>query len=259
MSLKQKDWSIRLLRHATLVIEKDNTKFLVDPMLSPKNAMDPVGNAGNDTRIPMVDLPLNNDELSQLLKDVDAVLVTHTHRDHWDAVAQQMIDKSKPLFCQPSDLEKIKGQGFTNVTAIEAETKFNNITIHRTGGQHGTGEIGQKMGVVSGFVLEHKNSNIYIAGDTIWCSEVDQAINTFKPQVAIVNAGGAQFLSGGPITMNAADVKTVANAMSGNKVVAVHMDTVNHCIVTRPILAKFIAENNLTNVVIPGDGATLTF
>jgi hypothetical protein len=59
--------------------------------------------------------------------------------------------------------------------------------------------------------------------------------------------------------MNEADVMMVSKAMTHGNVVAVHMDTVNHCKVTRPILGKFISENHLTNVQIPGDGATLTF
>ncbi|HZY78976.1 MAG TPA: MBL fold metallo-hydrolase [Cyclobacteriaceae bacterium] len=247
-------FSIRLLRHATLVVNIRNTSFLVDPMLSPKDAMDPVGNAESKSRIPMVDLPVSNDELSKILGDVDAILVTHTHRDHWDDVAQKMINKAKPVFCQPADLEKIKGQGFTDVHAIEDTASFKGITIHRTGGQHGTGEIGQRMGTVSGFVLEAAGESLYIAGDTIWCAEVEEALNKFKPQTTVVNAGGAQFLTGDPITMSAADVLKVSTFKT--RVVAVHMDTVNHCKVTREVLRNYLQEKDKTGLVfIPADGS----
>jgi hypothetical protein len=37
------------------------------------------------------------------------------------------------------------------------------------------------------------------------------------------------------------------------------MDTINHCKVTRDILRKFVAQNNLTRIQIPDDGATLHF
>src|SRR6478735_469464 len=80
---KSKNISIRLLRHATISIEINEIKFLIDPMLSPKEAMDPVKNAGNDLRIPLVDLPISSDAMSKIVNDVDAVIVTHTHRDHW--------------------------------------------------------------------------------------------------------------------------------------------------------------------------------
>lgn len=59
--------SIRLLRHATLVIEINHKKLLVDPMLSPKNGLDPVQNCGNEIRFPMVELPVGNSELTHLL------------------------------------------------------------------------------------------------------------------------------------------------------------------------------------------------
>jgi L-ascorbate metabolism protein UlaG (beta-lactamase superfamily) len=45
MSFTKKMWSVQLIRHATLVISTGKTTILVDPMLSKKGAMDPVGNA----------------------------------------------------------------------------------------------------------------------------------------------------------------------------------------------------------------------
>jgi L-ascorbate metabolism protein UlaG (beta-lactamase superfamily) len=259
MSFKSSTWSVRLLRHATLLIETDDTRILVDPMFSPKGAMDPVPNAGNDIRIPMVDLPIKDDQLASILSEVDMVLVTHTHRDHWDAAAHKLIDKSKPIFCQPDDLGKIKGAGFMHVYAIEDKTQFNSLTIHRTNGKHGTADIGEKMGIVSGFVIKEGVKSLYIAGDTIWCADVKNAIDEHHPQMIVVNSGGARFNTGDPITMDAGDVMTTSRVSPGSTVVAVHMDTVNHCKVTRDILKKFVTSHNLRNVRIPADGETLSF
>ena len=61
---------IQLLRHATLIITINNVKLLVDPMLSSKDALDPVQNCGNDIRFPMIELPVNSDELNKLLSIV---------------------------------------------------------------------------------------------------------------------------------------------------------------------------------------------
>lgn len=85
----------RLIRHATVLVELAGKKILVDPMLSSKEALDPIPNAANSLRIPMVDLPFGDKVLAQLLQDIDAVLVTHTHRDHWDIAAQTQIPKKK--------------------------------------------------------------------------------------------------------------------------------------------------------------------
>ncbi|PSR57189.1 hypothetical protein AHMF7605_05845 [Adhaeribacter arboris] len=250
---------IQLLRHATLVIQIGNGKILVDPMLSAKNEMDPIPNCGNDIRIPMVDLPVHAEELNKIINDVDAVAITHLHRDHWDTAAQNLIPKNKLIYCQPADTAKIKEQGFLQVTPVDTTLNWKEITISRTQGQHGTGEIGQQMGEVSGFVFRDKNQTIYVAGDTIWCPEVEAALQKYKPEITILNAGGAQFLTGGPITMTSVDILKVQETLPHTKVIAVHMDTVNHCFVKRSNLKRVIFEQNLTaKVIIPEDGQLLS-
>jgi L-ascorbate metabolism protein UlaG (beta-lactamase superfamily) len=254
MKMLSTKMKIRLIRHATLIIEAGNVKFLVDPMLSAKGAMDPVQNCGNDIRIPMTDLPLDEQTLHQLLEDVDAIVITHTHRDHWDVAAQQLIAKNKLVFCQPADLEKLKQQGFTSIIAIEKESSFADIKIFRTRGRHGTGETGKKMGEVSGFVFKKESDVIYLAGDTIWCDDVSEALQQHRPTVTIVNAGGAKFLTGDPITMTPSDIIAVHEALPSTHIMAVHMDTVNHCLVTRKDLKGELAKANITCVSIPQDG-----
>ncbi len=256
MIRKNKMNSIRLIRHATLVLEIGGMRILIDPMLSEKGKLDPVKNAANEIRIPMVDLPFGKTELQRLISSVHAIAVTHTHRDHWDVEAQQLIPKSKIIFCQPADAEKIRDQGFTDVRPIESSITLEKVQIHRTTGHHGTGEIGKQMGEVSGFIFIEDKSRIYIAGDTIWCTEVQDAIEKFDPTHIVVNSGGAQFLTGDPITMNVQDVIEVKRGSKNGKVIAVHMDVVNHCIVTRRILKEELARNKIS-VLIPEDGETV--
>jgi L-ascorbate metabolism protein UlaG (beta-lactamase superfamily) len=255
MKKRKTNNSIRLLRHATLYIEMNSMKLLVDPMLSGKDEMDPVQDCGNDWRIPMTDIPFDREELNNLLVETDAVIVTHTHRDHWDTVAQVLIDKNKPIFCQPSDTSKIREQGFKHVFAINSSLDWNGIVFNRTGGKHGSGEIGEKMGKVSGFVLNDGRHTIYIAGDTIWCEEVNKALAEFKPTVTVVNAGAARFLTGDPITMTPEDIIKVHEKLPDMKIVAVHMDTVNHCFSRRDDLVRALTAAGLQNeVIIPADG-----
>lgn len=259
LAAKTSAMKIHFLRHATFLLEINGVKFLIDPMLSAKEAMDPVANASNTLRIPMVDLPVDDGTLQGLLQSIDAVIVTHTHRDHWDVKAQELLRKDLPLICQPSDKESLGQKGFTNLLPVDAPTEFNGIKIYRTGGQHGTGEIGLKMGHVSGFVLEFNKKRIYIAGDTIWCAEVEHALGTYKPDFVVVNAGAAQFLQGGPITMSGDHVVTVCRAVPSSKVLAVHMDTVNHCLLKRTDLKKILEENKLTTqCLIPQDGELIS-
>ncbi|MEJ0057803.1 MAG: hypothetical protein WDN75_20435 [Bacteroidota bacterium] len=55
---------INFLRHATFVLEVNGQRFLVDPMLNKKDAMDTVANAANTFRNPLVDLPIAENEIN---------------------------------------------------------------------------------------------------------------------------------------------------------------------------------------------------
>ncbi len=252
---------LHFLRHATSVIRFGGQTLLVDPMLSQAESMDPIQNAAVLRRIPMVELPVDETALVNLLSQIDAVLVTHTHRDHWDARAIELLPEALPIICQPADEAKLRQDGFVNVLPVQDELVWNNLRLTRTSGQHGTGEIGRQMGQVSGFVLRAAGEpTLYIAGDTIWCTDVADALNVHAPDVVIVNAGAAQFLTGDPITMTADDVLQVIQASPAAIVVAVHMDAINHCGLTRTALADALKEAGVeSRVMIPVEGAHLQF
>ncbi len=227
-------------------------------MLSEKDAMDPIQNASNSIRIPMVPLPFSANEI---LKDVDAVLVTHIHRDHWDVAATRTVPKTLPILCQPEDTAKFTEWDYTDVRPVVSDARFSNVSITRTGGQHGTGEIGRNMAPVSGFVLRTGGDpSLYIAGDTIYCPEVDAALDSYHPDVTVINAGAAQFKSGGPITMTALDVAKACRYTPETRVVAVHMEAINHCLLKRDDLDRELKNYHLRDrVAISADGEILIF
>ena len=259
--INEKMMEIHFLRHATLIIRFGGRTLLVDPMLSRAEAMDPIQNAAVLRRIPMIELPLDGDELEKQLSRIDAVLVTHTHRDHWDATAVGLLAKRIPVLCQPADETRLKQDGFVAVQPVEREFFWKGIQIERTDGQHGTGEVGRQMGPVSGFVLRVAGEpTLYIAGDTVWCDDVEDVLNFHEPDVVIVNAGAAQFLTGDPITMTTEDVLRVVQEGPGAIVVAVHMEAINHCGLTRAALAGALAEAGVEDrVQIPLEGDRLQF
>ncbi|GGG61374.1 MBL fold metallo-hydrolase [Paenibacillus radicis (ex Gao et al. 2016)] len=246
---------LQLIRNATLRLQYAGVELLLDPMLSEAESSPPIINTANDRRNPLVPLPAayEADALP------DAVLITHLHNDHWDEAARQAIPHATPILCQPGDEAAITEAGFGHVTPIQETASFRGISIRRFGGQHGTGDIGKMMGPVSGFLLQAEGEpSIYIAGDTIWCSEVKDALHGYHPDVTVVNAGGARFIEGDPITMDGADVASVCRHAPYTKVVAVHMDAINHCYTTRSDLrTQLEGEGLLHQVLIPEDGEWL--
>lgn len=246
---------VRLVRHATLEVWLGGKSLLVDPMLDPPEARPPVQNTPNDRRNPLVPLP----DLD--LDSVEAVLITHTHADHFDETAVEKLPKDLPLFCQPEDEALLSSSGFSDVRQVEANSSWESVEVLRTGGRHGTGEIGARMAPVSGFVLRAPGEpTLYIAGDTIWCPEVAEALDQHRPQVIVVNAGAARFTSGDPITMTAEDVVEVCRHAPEATVVAVHLEAINHCLLTRGDLRSHLKREGLSGQVsIPADGERMAF
>jgi L-ascorbate metabolism protein UlaG (beta-lactamase superfamily) len=250
---------IRFVRHATFVFEAGGRRVMVDPMLAPAGATDPVANTPNQQRNPLVDLPFDDVGTLALLEETDAVLITHTHNDHWDGRARDLIPRQTPILCQPEDWDDISAAGFRRVTSVEDGMEWISLSFTSTGGRHGTGEIGEQMGPVSGFVVRAEGSpTLYVAGDTIWCPEVEEALDAHVPDVVVVNAGAARFLEGEPITMTAEDVAKVCHALPDALVIAVHMEAINHCLLTRDDLKEEMQKEGLAERVrIPADGETL--
>ncbi|MNF58032.1 metal-dependent hydrolase [compost metagenome] len=255
------------VRNATVKITYAGTTFLIDPMLAKKGTYPGFeGTYRSNLRNPMVELP---GSVEDVISGVDAVIVTHTHLDHWDDAAQKALPKDIPLFAQhEADAQLIRSQGFKNVRVLTDEAEFGGVKITKTGGQHGTDEmyavpaLAKPLGEAMGVVFQAKGyKTLYLAGDTIWRKEVDHAIETYNPEVIVLNAGKARMTGyEGAIIMGEEDVLHASKAAKNAKIVAVHMDAVNHMSLTREELRAYVKKQGIeSRVDIPEDGASLAF
>jgi len=243
--------SITLVRHATLLVEFDGTRLLVDPMLSDAGANPPIEGSPNDRRNPLVNLPEGSDV------DADALVVTHLHQDHLDDPARDRFGGTGvPVFCQPEDEDDLS-ETFEDVRVVDREATFEGSTLTRTPARHGHDEWAERMAPVCGFVVEAGDERLYLAGDTVWYDAVAETLAEHDPTSVILNAGAAQFTEGKPITMSAEDVVQVCRHTDA-PVVAVHMEAINHCLLTRDGLAQALAETDHAGQVrLPDDGETV--
>ena len=249
---------LQLIRNATLRLNYAGEIVLIDPYFAPKHSLPTyTGKSPN----PLVELPI---PIEAILKDVDLVMVSHLHSDHFDTVAHQYVPKTIPLFCQPGNEDKIREKSFQDVTPITDKVEWKGITITRTDGHHGVGYVETQMGKVSGFVLQAANEpTIYWAGDTLLCSEVEQAIKRFKPDVIVTHSCGAKWPDDHNkrqlIVMDAQQTIAVCQAAPDSTVIAAHMEALDHATVSREELRAKAAEAGIstTQLRIPADGESI--
>ena len=233
---------LTLVRNATLLLELAGKRVLVDPMLDDEGARPPIDGTRNPVPNPTAPLPM---PAEGVVAGLDAVIVTHRHRDHLDGTAEELLPRDVPVFCQPEDEDALRELG-VDARAVDDEVDWGGLRIVRTPGRHGTGPIADALAPVSGFVL----GGLYIAGDTVWYEGVEATIERHQPRVAVVKAGGAEFAEGGLIIMGIDDVREVAARVP--TVVAVHLEALNHCYLTRAAIRA-----SLPDVLVPADGETL--
>ena len=250
---------IHHIRNATFIIEASNNFILVDPMLGKTGFMPPFTFFRfKAKRNPTVDLPSNYEVI---LNKVTHCLITHLHPDHIDSAGKKFLVKNDiPVICSVKDADKLRKDGLnvTNSLKYWQKNDFIDGTILGVPAKHGYGFITSITGNVIGFHIELPNeSSIYISADTIYTDAVDKVLSEIKPDITVLASGTAQFDFGKPLIMNAEDIiKFVKN--SPKNVYANHIESLNHCPMTRVQLKDLLDEHDLLDKVhIPEDGEIL--
>lgn len=250
------------IRHGSHMLHYKGFTLLIDPVLADQGTYAPIPAKGMCKRNPLVELPFNLD----FLQDVDAVLITHLHNDHFDQYAKEILDKNLMIICHPTDSAKIKSFGFNNVHPINDDfIILQDIKIFVTSGRHGHGLTAKAMGHVCGFILEDISTNncepkVYIIGDSVWYPEIENALNTHKPDLIILFAGQATLGRAKPITMSTYDIDQIATTLTDARLIVIHLEAWNHCFLTKKALLSYLDSKIYKHrILVPENGETLSF
>lgn len=250
--------SVQLIRNATLKLRYGNHTYLVDPMLGDKGELSSMLGVNPN---PRVRLPVSTDTI---LEGVDDVICTHTHFDHYDERAAELLADVR-TFCQPADTSFFRSKGIP-AAPVDSTLWDGGVRLTRLAGQHGKGELGEWLGPVSGFVIQSDRlPSIYIVGDCILTDTIVSDIRRFSPDFVVLNTGGAIAppldKNKDAILMTERDVvELVEKSPEHCTFIAVHMEALDHCQTTRSVLRDELRHAGIdtSRVIVPEDGEVVS-
>lgn len=138
--------------HATVLAELGGVRLLTDPLLRSR-----VGPLRRHGAAPA----------PGVASDLDAVLISHLHRDHADLPSLRRIDRRTPVLAPPSAGEFLVGQGFSDVRELAPgeSSEIGPVTVTAVEARHPAGHR-KPEALAVGFLLEGRGRRVYFAGDT---------------------------------------------------------------------------------------------
>jgi len=253
------------IRNATILIETVvqgvEQGILVDPMFAPQGAIPSLKYATKSRRRnPLVELPLNMDELK---KRVTCCLITHCqkgHSDHLDRTATKWLRQHNiPVYCSIQDSEFLRNKGLdVHVLDPSLGKGFLGGEIELIPCLHGKGLIGKMMAHGYGYHIKLPNEpTLYLTGDTILTKEIEAFVTRAQPDTIVLPAGGANFDLGGEIIMGQSEAIKMGELAKG-QLIANHLEALDHCPVTRDSMQTEIQVRGWTHrYFVPKDGESI--
>ena len=118
-------------------------------------------------------------------------------------------------------------------------------------------DLDETLDLSIGFVFEAEgHKKVYVVGDTIWNEYVETEIKTHQPDYCILNTGHSEtIIDDSAIFMGKEDILKCLEFHNKYKVIALHMDAINHCMHSRAMVREFIKEKKIEDkVFVPEDG-----
>ena len=169
------------------------------------------------------------------LPEIDAVILSHLHGDHFDRIARRELDHELPVLTTPEAAQSLRRWGFHGARALSTWDSVTltrgeeHLTVHSTPGEHTPGWASRLLPPVMGSVLEHETPGrpprrIYITGDTLYRPWLREVTDRFGPLDAmVIHLGGTRAL-GLLVTMDAKQGAQLVDLLSPAVTVPVHYD-----------------------------------
>ena len=197
---------ITFIGHSTLLIEAAGKKVLTDPWYN-----EPVYGGIYHRKPPGI--PLDQ------LNDVDVILISHAHKDHFDEKALGQLNKNA-LVLLPTDkmAQSVQSLGYSRAEKLEpwAEKTEGGLTITALPAKHPIYQVG--------FLVKGEEKSIYFAGDTRSTPELSAVAEKFKIDVALLPIAGLKMLYLFRVVMGPDEAAQAAKTLNARVIIPIHYD-----------------------------------
>ncbi|MFD7745077.1 MBL fold metallo-hydrolase [Streptomyces sp. NPDC059698] len=187
------------------------------------------------------------------LPDLDAIVLSHLHGDHWDRVARRNLDPALPVLTTPQAARILRTfQGFSRATGLRdwehrsLVKDGHRMRLTAMPGRHALGLLRGLLPRVMGSMIEFGPESgparlrVYISGDTLLFDGVDEIARRYPDtDMAVLHLGGTRLPGGLVVTMDGRQGAELARRLGPRHTLPVHYD--DYSVMKSP-LSAFLDE-----------------
>ncbi|MFF5262881.1 MBL fold metallo-hydrolase [Actinomadura viridis] len=223
--------SVTFIGNATTLIRCGGFTLLTDPNFLHRGQYAHLGYGLRSRRLK--DPAMSPEELPEL----DGVVLSHLHDDHWDRVAERSLDRDLPILTTPAAARTLRGRGFAQASGLatwgDQELARGERTVRVTAlpGRHAPGALRRVLPPVMGAMLEfgprdsEPGLRLCISGDTLMYDAIAEIPRRFPDiDVGLVHLGGTTLLGLLMVTMDGRQGAGWAQTVGCTTIIPIHYD-----------------------------------
>jgi L-ascorbate metabolism protein UlaG (beta-lactamase superfamily) len=185
---------------------------------------------------------------------LDAVVVSHLHSDHFDAVAAQHLPRGSRVVAPLHQAQDVLKRGFREAEGLtwwqtlDLERGDDRLSITAVPAQHSHDEvINAELGLGNGYLFEYLSGEtpvrVYWTGDTVWFDEMREIqerageIDLLVPHLGAVGIDGPY----GMMTLDSLEAVRVIELFQPRWVIPIHHHTFSHYVEPVSVLEERLA------------------